>query len=136
MGEEFYCVLKLVSGEEIFALISVDEDEEIIILQNPVSMKAFNNGKGVYIKVKPWMELSEDNFFIIKISSVITMTESKEEKLINIYNNYINDGDDDSVEIYNADGGKVGVSKEMGYVSSVEEARKNLEKLFKDLKES
>jgi hypothetical protein len=141
MGEEFYCVLKLVSGEEIFSLVSTDEDENgevIIILQNPVVMKSFNNSRGVYVKVKSWIELSDDDFFIINLSSVITMTESKEEKLINIYNNFISDASEgeDSIEVYNPNGGKVGVSKEMGYVSSVEESRKNLEKIFNDLKES
>ena len=38
---EFYAVIKLVSGEEIFSLIDVDLEPEdpIIILQNPVKMK-------------------------------------------------------------------------------------------------
>ena len=41
MGEEFYSVLKLVTGEEIFALISVDDNDgdPIILLQNPVIIK-------------------------------------------------------------------------------------------------
>ena len=41
MGEEFYAAIKLVTGEEIFSLISVDENDgdPIIILQNPVVMK-------------------------------------------------------------------------------------------------
>ena len=41
MGEEFYCILKLVSGEEIISLITIDEtgDEAIIIAQSPLIMK-------------------------------------------------------------------------------------------------
>ena len=41
MGEEFYCILKLVSGEEIISLITIDEtgDEAIIVAQNPLIMK-------------------------------------------------------------------------------------------------
>jgi hypothetical protein len=44
MGEEFYCVLKLVSGEEILSLIMIDENDgdPIIILQNPVINKTSN----------------------------------------------------------------------------------------------
>ena len=36
MGDEFYCILKLVSGEEILSLIMIDENngDPIIILQN------------------------------------------------------------------------------------------------------
>ena len=41
MGDEFHAVLKLVTGEEIFALVSVDENDgdPIIMLSNPVIMK-------------------------------------------------------------------------------------------------
>ena len=44
MEEEFYSIIKLVSGEEIFALVSVDENQEesCIVLQNPVVMKMFH----------------------------------------------------------------------------------------------
>ena len=39
--KDFYATIKLITGEEIFALISVDneEDEPVIIMQNPVVMK-------------------------------------------------------------------------------------------------
>ena len=38
MGEEFYAIIKLVSGEEIFSLVMSDEvnDDTVIVLQNPV----------------------------------------------------------------------------------------------------
>jgi hypothetical protein len=41
MGEDFYCILKLISGEEILSLISVDENDgdPIVVLQNPVIME-------------------------------------------------------------------------------------------------
>lgn len=141
MGEEFYCILKLTSGEEIFALVSIDEDEDnekLIILQNPVVMKMIANSKGMHIKVKPWIELSGEDFFIIRLNSVITMTESNDERLINIYKSYINEEFNEDIDVYNQPGlgGKVRLSKEMGYVDSVEESRKKLEKQFKDLKES
>ena len=43
MGEEFHAVLKLITGEEIFSLVSVDENDgdSIIMLSNPVIMKCF-----------------------------------------------------------------------------------------------
>lgn len=137
MGEEFYCILKLVSGEEILSLIMVDENDgdPVIVLQNPVTMKAFQNQHGMHLKVKPWIELSSDDFFMIKMDKIITMTETKDTNLINIYNSYITEQDDSSVEVYTK-GGSVKPSSKMGYISSVEDARKKLEKLFKDLKES
>jgi hypothetical protein len=134
MGEEFYAIIKLISGEEILSLVMVDENDgdPIIVLQNPVTMKAFHTHHGTHIKVKPWMELSDDDFFMIKLDKVITMTETKDKKIINIYNDYITD--DDSIDVYNPSG-QVKPSSKMGYISSVEDARKKLEKLFKGLKE-
>jgi hypothetical protein len=135
MGEEFYAIIKLISGEEILSLVMVDENDgdPVVVLQDPVTMKAFQNQHGVHLKVKPWIEMSSDDFFIIKLDKIITMTETKDEKLINIYNNYIED--DDMMDVYKS-GGKVKPSEKMGYVSSVEDARKKLEELYKGIKES
>ena len=48
MGDEFHAVLKLVTGEEIFALVSVDENDgdPIIMLSNPVIMKMLHSPAG------------------------------------------------------------------------------------------
>jgi hypothetical protein len=129
MGEEFYCILKLVSGEEILSLIMVDENDgdPIIVLQNPVIVKPITNSTGdSYIKVKPWIEISNDDMFLIKLDKVITMTETTDIKLIQIYEYYLQDNSN----VLNKP------SPMMGYVSSVEQARKNLERLFKQSKES
>ena len=133
MGEEFYAIIKLVSGEEILSLVCVDENDgdPVIVLQNPVTMKAFRNQHGMNLKVKPWIELSSDDFFIVKLDKIITITETKDMKLINIYTNYI---EDDLIDVYKP-GGEVKVSEKMGYVSSVEDARKKLEELYKGIKE-
>ena len=57
MGEEFYAIIKLVSGEEVFSLIMVDDEQEnpIIIMQNTVIIKMVNSPQGRFIKVKRWM---------------------------------------------------------------------------------
>ena len=101
MGEEFYAIIKLISGEEIIALISVDENDgdPLIILQNPLTMKMIHSPTGSYIKVKPWMELSDDDIFIIRLDRVITMTETKDQRVIEVYDSYINDDEQDSIDI-------------------------------------
>jgi len=68
---------------------------------------------------------------MIKLDKVITMTETNDERLIKVYTEYISD---DSVEVYTSSG-EVKVSDKMGYISSVEEARKKLEELYKGIKE-
>ena len=129
MGEEFYSIIKLVSGEEIFSLVSIDDHDHvpIIILQNPIIMTMFNNTSGSHVKVKPWIELSEEDFFMIKSDKIITMTESKDERLIEIYNDFIRD--EEIIEIHSSTG-YTKPSTSMGYISSVKDARKKLESLF------
>ena len=134
MGEEFYAVIKLISGEEVFSLVSIDENDgdPIIILQNPVIMKIGSNHIGSYIKIKPWMEIPDDDFYMIKLDKVITMTEVKNKNTIEFYEKYLRD-DDVDIEV----DGKVKISDKMGFISTVDDARKSLEKLFrKDLKDN
>ena len=136
MGEEFYCLLKLVSGEEVFALISVDDSNEenpIIIMQKPVIMNLITNSQGTHLKVKPWMDLTDEDIFMIRLDKVITMLEIKDKIIINIYKNYNSeyaDYEDFKNEFMDERGGKVSISEEMGYISSVEYSRKKLEKMF------
>ena len=130
MGDEFYSIIKLVSGEEIFSLISIDDTDEDpnIILQNPIVMKMYTNSNGSHIKVKPWIELSEEDFFMIRSDKIITMTETKDERLIQIYNDFLSE--EDIIEI-RSNTGYTKPSSNMGYISSVKDARNKLESLFK-----
>ena len=133
MGDEFYSILKLVSGEEIFAMVCVDESDEqpILILHNPIKMKPLNQMSQLsYIKVTPWMEMTDED-----MDKVITMTECKDQKLIKIYKQYIEEKDSDDIEVIQSRSkkGKVKLSGDprLGYISSVEKKRQSLEELFK-----
>tara|TARA_Y100000114_G_scaffold34876_1_gene30391 strand:+ start:138 stop:545 length:408 start_codon:yes stop_codon:yes gene_type:complete len=135
MEEEFYSIIKLVSGEEVFALVSVDENDDnpILILQNPVVVSTITTPAGNMIKVRPWMNLTEESMFMIRLDKVITMIEAKDQKLIDVYDNYINDTETENPSI----DGYVTPTSKMGYISSVKDARKNLEDLFKkDIKDT
>jgi len=133
MGEEFYAVIKLVTGEEVFSLVCVDENDgdPILLLMNPVIMKIMKNHVGQYVKVKPWMEVATDDFYVIKYDKIITMTEVKEGQMIDFYTRYLNDEDFDWEE-----DGRTKISDKMGYISSVEDARKVLEKLYNSVEDS
>jgi len=133
MGEEFYAVIKLVTGEEIFSLVCVDENDgdPILLLMNPVIMKVMKNHVGQYVKVRPWMEVATDDFYVIKYDKIITMTEVKEGEMIDFYTRYLNDEDFDWEE-----DGRTKISDKMGYISSVEDARKVLEKLYNSVEDS
>ena len=129
MGEEFHAVLKLITGEEIFALVSVDENDgdSIIMLSNPVIMKMLSGPAGKYVKVKPWLELPDQDLFLIKYDKIITMSEVTDEQMIKFYDRYLNE-DDIDIEI----DGKVSLTDKMGFITTVDDARLKLEEIFKN----
>ena len=136
---DFYATIKLITGEEIFALVSVDntEDEPVIIMQNPVVMKVLSTGRGQMMKIRPWLEVPGDDVYIVKYDRVITMSEVKDKMIISMYQTYCEEGDFDFGtfvdESLKTDKRNQEVTKKMGYISSVEDARKKLEDLFKDI---
>ena len=140
MMVDFHATIKLFTGEEIFALVSVDnsEDEPVIIMQNPVIMKVLSTGKGQMMKIRPWLEVPGDDVYIVKYDKVITISEVKDKMIISMYKTYCDEGDfdfgtfvDDSMKT-DKDKRNQEVTKKMGYISTVEDARKKLEDLFKD----
>ena len=141
MGDEVYAIIKLVSGEEIFSMVCTDTNEEdtILLLHHPVIMNMIQSSKGSFIKVTPWMEMTDDDMFAVKLDKIITMTETNDKKLIQVYKHYIDDVDSEkdsiTLDMYKS-GGKVNISNKMGYISSVEEARDSLEKIFNINKEN
>ena len=94
----------------------------------------------MHIKVKSWIEMSSDDIFIIKPDRIITMTETTDDKLIDIYTSYINDDEEDDTGLYQSskdkNSGLTKPSRKMGYISSVESARKKLEDIFNNSIES
>ena len=135
MGEEFHAVLKLITGEEIFALVCVDENDgdPIIMLQSPVIMKMLQNPTGQYVKIKPWLELPEEDIYLIKYDKIITMTEISDKQIIMFYEKYLNESSECDFEI----DGRVTLNTKMGLVSTVEDARQRLENIYKNnIKES
>ena len=132
MQEEFYAIIKLISGEEIFALVSIDDsgDDSVVILQSPVTMKSFNHHGTSLMKIKPWIEMSSEDIFVIRYDRIITMTETKDEKIIEVYDRYLSESDEDQNPLLKNSSSKVDISENMGYLNSVEESRKKLEDIF------
>tara|TARA_Y100001933_G_scaffold140464_1_gene139314 strand:+ start:264 stop:677 length:414 start_codon:yes stop_codon:yes gene_type:complete len=125
--QDFLAVIKLVSGEEIISTVTSceEEDRTLLLLDTPVmfeSMMIRNNGIGA-IKVVPWIHAASDTILILDMDKVITMSEVFDKEIIRIYNRYLNDKDRESNESI--------VTKDMGYLSTVTDARIFLEKLYK-----
>ena len=142
MENEFYASIKLVSGEELFSLVSVEEncDNPLIMLQNPVTMKMVNTPDGSIVKVKTCLNIPGEDPVVIKWDKIITITEIKENAVISIYNNYLEDERFDITHLGECRNDVKGdFTPKMGYISTVHEAREYLENIYRiteDKKES
>ena len=122
MDQEFYASIKLVSGEEVFALVSSTEEEDrtLLLLENPVIIEPLmKKHEVVGYKVRQWMMVPDDDIYIIDMNKIITMTEIHDETIIKMY------------EKFNKSSSQVSLDKKMGFISKVDEARKMLEELYK-----
>ena len=116
---EFLAALKLVSGEEILSMVThvQDVNGDYLIVENPIQVEEITlPNKVVGAKVSPWMKFSKEEEFIIPKDKVITIVEV-----------------DTEVQIFYAMslrklGGDFITGQ--GRLSTVEEARVNLDKLF------
>lgn len=125
----------MVSGEEVFSLVSIDNTTEysVVILQNPVILKYIPKNKGTLLKLEPWIKFSTDDFFVVNFEKIITMTEIKDKNMINFYQEYLEEFPSKKPfpnMSSNAETESVKVSDKMGYISSVNEARKKLEDIY------
>jgi hypothetical protein len=142
MENEFYASIKLVSGEELFSLVSIEDnaDNPLILCDKPVTMKMVNTPDGSIVKVRTWMNIPGDDPVVIQWDKVITVTEIKENGIIAIYNNYLEDERFDISQLGECRNDVKGqLTPKMGYISTVDDARKYLEDIFsstEDKKES
>ena len=127
MEEDFYAVIKLISGEEIFSIVCPSEEEgrTMLILNNPVVIEVVvmkQIGMQGY-KIDPWLKFADDDTFLMDMDKVLTISEVRDEETIEMYHKFLR-------QRQNKDS-KNSLTPEMGYLSSVSEARKRLEKLYR-----
>ncbi len=75
MNDDFYASIKLVSGEEIFAITSSEDDT--LIIQDPVCIESIHGPRGSYLRIEPWMQVPKDQFYFIDKSKIITGKKGK-----------------------------------------------------------
>ena len=131
MEDDFYASIKLISGEEIFAKVSVCEEDErtLLLLSNPVTLEQVKLKKwgAIGYKVEPWMITASDDMFILDMNKVLTISESDNLEVISVYQQFIKESNEDS----NPYSSRESLNREMGYISSVIDAKEVLEKLYK-----
>ena len=118
---EFLAAIKLVSGEELLAVIEhvQDENGDYMIVQNPIEVEeVMLQGNKAGAKVSPWMKFSREEEFLIPKDKVITVVEVDTEVQI-FY----------AMSLRRLSGDAVTDSS--GRISTVEQARISLDKIFK-----
>lgn len=130
MEEDFYASLKLVSGEEIFAKVSPSEENGnlMIILFDPITMDEVKTKYGHAYKIEPWMRTTKEDMFIIDMKNIMTITETTDSDIISAYEKFVKQKIKDNISMglnYSE------LTKEMGYVSNIKEAKEILEKIFR-----
>ena len=128
MEDEFYATIKLSSGEELVSKVCYMTDEDSLLMENPLLVDRVTTKKaGKQIdgfSLKEWICSSYDDMFIIQMDKVITISELDERVRLYYIMNVKNIDSDEPESKTNE------ISREMGYLGSVEETKKKLEALF------
>jgi len=124
--DDFYATVKLKTGEEIFCKVAATEEEDrtLLIVTNPIIVSEIKGRKGVVgYKLEPWLKTTTEDMFILNIEDILTMSESSDIEMIVMYQNYIRQS--------TKDGNQSKISRRMGYLANVNDAKEILEKLYK-----
>ena len=125
--DDFYATIKLNSGEEIFAKVAASEetDRTMLIIHHPIVIGEIKSKHGtVGYKVEPWLKTTKEDLFIINMTDVLTISESNDIHMISMFQQFVQDSD-------KMKKGEPKISRKMGYISNVNDAKDILEKLYK-----
>jgi hypothetical protein len=126
--DEFVASIKLVTGEEILTKVIVNNDhtEETIIIDNPLTCQEVRSlGANIPMgyKFEPWMKMSDEDVFIIHMTSIITMSEIKDKNIVKTYGEIVRKGFDIQKN--------PNLTREMGSIGTVKNCREIIEKLYR-----
>ena len=127
MEDDFYATIKFKNGEEIFAKVAASEEEDrtMLVISNPVmATEVKSKGGLVGYKVEPWLKTTKEDMFIINMTDVLTISESHDVHMIDMFQQFVTDSD-------RMKKGEPKLSRKMGYISNVRDAKDILEKLYK-----
>ena len=127
MEDDFYATIKFKNGEEIFAKVAASEEEDrtMLVISHPITtVEIKQRGQMVGYKVEPWLKTTKEDMFIINLDDVLTISESDDIHMINMFQQFVQDTSREKR-------GQPKISKKMGYISNVHDAKDILEKLYK-----
>ena len=132
MSDKFLAVVKLKTGEEVIAKIEVTPELDVMSLDSPamIGHSSFTRKPGIsVIKIEPWIKTGRERTYIVEMSNIITTCEVSDNDVIKAYNKFVKAYYETENIIKKP---KPKMTKEMGYISNVKDARKSLENIFKN----
>ena len=135
--EENLCFVKLVSGEELIAMTSKIEEDDLtlVILNHPleisiIQQKQSDIPKG--IKFDHWLKFSDEFVFTLNFDKIITISKVKNTNLAYMYKKFVSKfGCKDLIHGTPESSNERKMNKNIGMIGTVEETRKKLENIFK-----
>ena len=132
MSDKFLAVVKLKTSEEVLAQIEMSPQGDVMSLDYPamIGESSFTKRPGVsIIKIEPWIKTGREKTYIVEMSNIITICEISDKDVIKAYNNFVKAYYESESPFQKS---KPKMTKEMGYISNVKDARKSLEDIFKN----
>lgn len=126
MEDDFYASIKLISGEEIFARVVPCEEENKInlLVTNPITITEVKSRNGLNgYKIEPWIKTTKEDMFILSMENVITISETEDIEMIKMHQSFVRKFNNTKSKTSN-------VTKEMGYIGNINDAKILLEKIF------
>ena len=125
--DEFVASIKLVTGEEILSKVIVtnDHQEDTVILDNPLicqEVRSYGANIPMGYKFEPWIKMSDEDVFIVHMTSIITMSEIKDKNVVKTYAEIVEKGFDRK---------DPELTREMGSRGTVKDCRDMIEKLYR-----
>ena len=125
--DDFYATIKFKSGEEIFAKVAASEEvnRTVLLISNPIIVSEVQGKKGMLgYRIEPWLKTTKEDMFMVDLSDILTMSESSDVEMISMYQRWLRD----TSKVKNDE---PKLSRKMGYISNVNDAKDILEKLYK-----
>ena len=132
MSDKFLAVVKLKTSEEVIAKIELSSEGDVLSLDCPAMIgdSSFTRKPGISIvKIEPWIKTGRERTYIVEMSNVITICEISDKDVLAAYNNFVKAYYESENPFQKQ---KPKMTKEMGYISNVKDARKSLEDIFKN----
>ena len=100
-------------------------DRTVLLVSNPIIVNEVQGKKGMLgYRIEPWLKTTKEDMFMIDLTDVLTMSESSDVEMISMYQRWLRD----TSKVKNDE---PKLSRKMGYISNVNDAKDILEKLYK-----